>query len=92
MKFIDKSTGYDSSIGDRKGFYINYQLGYILQLEVVLIKILSALISNRISCLRLSLKVFPIRFKMNNISNPGGGRLGWRNKFVMNESVKEKRL
>ena len=38
MKFIDKSTGYESSIGDRKGFYINYQLGYSLQLEVVLIK------------------------------------------------------
>lgn len=94
MKFIDKSTGYESSIGNREGFYINYQLGYLVQLEVILIKnprrpqVEGDLGLNSEIIFK---KVFPVNFKMNNVSNAGGGADGaGAVNFVMNESIKEK--
>jgi hypothetical protein len=92
MKFIDKSTGYESSIGSRKGFYINYQLGYLLELEVVLIKNPKRSENTSLSDSKVIFKkVFPLSFKLNNVSQAGSGPdgLGAVN-FVMNESLKEK--
>ena len=82
MKFIDKSTGYESSIGDRKGFYINYQLGYSLQLEVVLIKNPKRVDSGSDLMPEVIFKkIFPIQFKTNNISNSVVGGFSWGNKL-----------
>ncbi len=92
MKFIDKSTGYESSIGARDGFYINYQLGYALALEVVLIKNPKRGADiKKVAPKVLFKRIFPVSFKLNNVAFTGGGAdsQGATN-FVMNESLREK--
>lgn len=92
VKFIDKSTGYGTSIGNRAGFYVNSQIRYRLSLDITIIK------NPKGSQKDLSQKAeiifkksYPVTFQMNNslLPNTGQGSLGLTN-FVMNKSIEEK--